>query len=37
MALADILLGDGEATAAMDKVDTTFQEELDSYAIDVAG
>jgi len=37
VALADILLGDGDAAAAMEKADATFQEELDAYARDVAG
>ncbi len=36
-ALSDILLGDGDPRAAMEKVDATFQEELDAYAADVAG
>ncbi len=37
VALADILLGDGDAASAMEKVDTTLQEELDAYALDVEG
>ena len=37
VALADILLEGGDPTAAMEKVDTTLQEELDSYALDVEG
>ena len=36
-ALSDILLDGADATTAMDEVDSTLQEELDAYAMDVEG